>query len=144
MGGCCRWTWLVRPGDTPDEARIKTVITPFALFVAFFGVLIILANLQTSHQLTTVIAEIVIVLALLVFIGGVVSNIVSVGNLLDVLIVVVTLCICGVDLGNAAASWGFRSWAYVVLVLDVALIFKRDHLPRLLIPFVLVYLAALQ
>eukprot|EP00756_Hemistasia_phaeocysticola_P030075 Hpha_TRINITY_DN16272_c0_g1::TRINITY_DN16272_c0_g1_i3::g.12511::m.12511 len=38
----------------------------------------------------------------------------------------------------------FRSWAFVVLVLDMALVFKRYHLPSFIIPSVLVYQAALQ
>eukprot|EP00756_Hemistasia_phaeocysticola_P016061 Hpha_TRINITY_DN15454_c2_g1::TRINITY_DN15454_c2_g1_i14::g.176402::m.176402 len=55
-----------------------------------------------------------------------------------------TLGICAIDLGNATISYPLRAWAFVVLVLDVSLVFKRYHAPRYIIPFVLVYQAALQ
>eukprot|EP00756_Hemistasia_phaeocysticola_P026566 Hpha_TRINITY_DN16071_c3_g7::TRINITY_DN16071_c3_g7_i1::g.121013::m.121013 len=43
---------------------------------------------------------------------------------------------------TAAASSSFRAWAFVVLVLDIGLVFGRDYIPRFVIPLTLMYLAA--
>eukprot|EP00756_Hemistasia_phaeocysticola_P018393 Hpha_TRINITY_DN15590_c3_g5::TRINITY_DN15590_c3_g5_i1::g.106323::m.106323 len=76
--------------------------------------------------------------------GGVVSNAIPAGYLLDVVLMLGTVGICAMDLSTATASYPFRAWAFLVLVLDIALVFKRYHVPLLIIPFVLVYQAALE
>eukprot|EP00756_Hemistasia_phaeocysticola_P015068 Hpha_TRINITY_DN15384_c3_g1::TRINITY_DN15384_c3_g1_i6::g.88065::m.88065 len=144
MGGCCRWGWLVRQGDTPDEARIKTIGFPFVIFIFPVAVLLIGSNLVSTNQMVTVIGEAIIAFAMLLFMGGVVSNAIPAGYLLDVVLVVTTVGVCAMDLGTATMSSPFRLWALVVLALDISLVFKRYHMPLFIIPFVLVYLAALQ
>eukprot|EP00756_Hemistasia_phaeocysticola_P015067 Hpha_TRINITY_DN15384_c3_g1::TRINITY_DN15384_c3_g1_i5::g.88060::m.88060 len=144
MGGCCRWGWLVREGDTPDETKIKTLIFPFALFLFPFTGLVIYYALQSSHQMVNVTGTAVIAFVLVLFMGGVVSNAIPAGYLLDVVLVVTTVGVCAMDLGTATMSSPFRLWALVVLALDISLVFKRYHMPLFIIPFVLVYLAALQ
>eukprot|EP00756_Hemistasia_phaeocysticola_P015070 Hpha_TRINITY_DN15384_c3_g1::TRINITY_DN15384_c3_g1_i8::g.88071::m.88071 len=144
MGGCCRWGWLVRPGDTPDEARIKTLGFPFALFVFLFSVFLLAHQLLGVNQVVSNIGIGINAFAMLLFMAGVVSNAIPVGHLLDAALILGTLSICFQDLGNATRSSPFRNWTLVVLLLDIALVFKRYHMPRFIIPFVLMYLAALQ
>eukprot|EP00756_Hemistasia_phaeocysticola_P018385 Hpha_TRINITY_DN15590_c3_g1::TRINITY_DN15590_c3_g1_i15::g.106344::m.106344 len=144
MGGCCRWGWLVRQGDTPDEVRIKTIGFPFALLIFLIDVFLILVNLQTHNQIVAIIGVSINAFATLGFMGGVVSNAIPAGYLLDVVLVLMTVGICAQDVGNATILYPFRSWTHVVLVLDMALVFKRYHMPRFIIPFVLVYQVALQ
>eukprot|EP00756_Hemistasia_phaeocysticola_P015065 Hpha_TRINITY_DN15384_c3_g1::TRINITY_DN15384_c3_g1_i11::g.88073::m.88073 len=143
MGGCCRWGWLVRQGDTPDEARIKTIVFPFAIFEVVLHVGAILHVLRSTKQGVSLIAYCINTFGLLLFIGGVLWNAVPPGHLLDVLLLLCTLGLCTVDLANATRSWPFRSWSFVVLVLDGALVFKRYHMPYFIIPLVLVHQAAL-
>eukprot|EP00756_Hemistasia_phaeocysticola_P030078 Hpha_TRINITY_DN16272_c0_g1::TRINITY_DN16272_c0_g1_i8::g.12518::m.12518 len=144
MGGCCRWGWLVRQGDTPDEAKIKTILFPFTLVVFPVLVFLIFNELQSTNPMVYLIGDFIMTFAMLLFIGGVVSNAIPAGYLLDVLLVLCTVGICSLDLGNATTSSRWRSWAFVVLVLDGALVFKRNHMPLFIIPFVLVYQGALQ
>eukprot|EP00756_Hemistasia_phaeocysticola_P019571 Hpha_TRINITY_DN15670_c3_g5::TRINITY_DN15670_c3_g5_i1::g.100604::m.100604 len=144
MGECCRWGWLVRKGDTPDEARIKTLVFPVALFAFLVYLFVMFDTLRSTRQLVHVIGSSLIILATALFIGGVLSNVVPVGYILDAGIALITMGVCATDLGNATSSSPFRSWAFVVLFLDAALVFKRYHMPRFIIPFVLVYQVALQ
>eukprot|EP00756_Hemistasia_phaeocysticola_P032436 Hpha_TRINITY_DN16406_c3_g5::TRINITY_DN16406_c3_g5_i3::g.160182::m.160182 len=134
---------LVRQGDTPDEAKIKTIVLPFALFVFSANVFHIVIQINSTNQMMRVIGNGIIGLAMLLFMGGVVCNAIPPGYLLDGALVLTTVGIFAVDLGNATSSYPFRSWTFVVLALDIALAFKRLHPPLFIIPFVLVYQAAL-
>eukprot|EP00756_Hemistasia_phaeocysticola_P015079 Hpha_TRINITY_DN15384_c3_g4::TRINITY_DN15384_c3_g4_i1::g.88064::m.88064 len=118
MGGWCNWRWLVRHGDTPDEAKIKTAIFPFTLFI-FLVILCLISNqLQsTNPQMLSVVGYIIYCFSMLFFMGGVVTNAVRPGYLLDVWLVLCTVAMCALDLSEATLSWTFRSWAFVVLVL---------------------------
>eukprot|EP00756_Hemistasia_phaeocysticola_P015064 Hpha_TRINITY_DN15384_c3_g1::TRINITY_DN15384_c3_g1_i1::g.88057::m.88057 len=144
MGGCCRWGWLVRQGDTPDEIKIKTTFFPFALIVVLLPAVTIGYVLQDSNQMLYVIGNSCNAFAMLLFMGGVVSNAISASKLIDAVMVLCTVGICATDGAGAARSSPFRAWAYLVLVLDLALVFKRDHMSRFIIPFVVVYLAVVQ
>eukprot|EP00756_Hemistasia_phaeocysticola_P032167 Hpha_TRINITY_DN16395_c1_g3::TRINITY_DN16395_c1_g3_i1::g.60500::m.60500 len=118
MGG-----WLVRQGDTPEDARIKTLMFPFALFsfAAFSGAIFV----DTSGQTVKIIGFSIVVFSMLLFMVGVVSNKIPVGYLLDVVLELCTVAACAMDLSDATGSYPFRSWAFVVLLLDCALVFKR-------------------
>eukprot|EP00756_Hemistasia_phaeocysticola_P011421 Hpha_TRINITY_DN15119_c6_g3::TRINITY_DN15119_c6_g3_i1::g.126774::m.126774 len=140
----CRWDWLVRQGDTPDEARTKTTMFPFALCIVLFTAVLVVNGLLGTSQVVSVIGNGIGAIAFLQFIVGVVTNAVPVCYLMDVLILLCTLGICAVDLAQAATSWPYRAMTMMVLVLDMALVFKRYHMPRFIIPFVLVYQTALQ
>eukprot|EP00756_Hemistasia_phaeocysticola_P030077 Hpha_TRINITY_DN16272_c0_g1::TRINITY_DN16272_c0_g1_i6::g.12517::m.12517 len=142
MGGCCRWGWLVRQGDTPDEARIKTSVFPFTLALFLVVVFLVFNELQSTNPTVYLIGHFIFVFCSLLFMVGVVSNAIPAGFLLDTILLLYTAGICAQDLGNATKSSRWRSWAFVVLVLDMALVFKRYHMPLFMIPFVLVYLAA--
>eukprot|EP00756_Hemistasia_phaeocysticola_P029792 Hpha_TRINITY_DN16254_c2_g1::TRINITY_DN16254_c2_g1_i1::g.13844::m.13844 len=123
----CWRGWLVRPGDTPDDARIKTMFCPFALFAFLGTVFVIFATLQNTNQLILVIGMLFIGVAALVFIANVLVNALPVGYILDAALVSGSVGICLMDLANATVASTFRSWALVVLFLDVALVFKRNH-----------------
>eukprot|EP00756_Hemistasia_phaeocysticola_P019570 Hpha_TRINITY_DN15670_c3_g3::TRINITY_DN15670_c3_g3_i9::g.100617::m.100617 len=144
MGECCRWGWLVRQGDTRDEARIKTLGFPFAVLIFLFQLFVIFVTLQGTSQIVDVVGLSMTAFAMVLFIGGVTSNAIPAGYLLDAVLVLVTVGICAVDLGNATASYTFRAWAFVVLLLDISLVFNRDHMPHFIIAVVLVYQVALQ
>eukprot|EP00756_Hemistasia_phaeocysticola_P030085 Hpha_TRINITY_DN16272_c0_g9::TRINITY_DN16272_c0_g9_i1::g.12528::m.12528 len=144
MGGCCRWGWLVRQGDTPYEARIKTNVFPFVLFVFMVSVVVIVDYLTTTNQMMLVVGFSINAFATASFMGGAVSNVVPAGYLLDMFIAVAAVGVSAMDLGDATISSPFRAWALVVLLLDIALVFNRYHMPRFVIPFVLVCQAALQ
>eukprot|EP00756_Hemistasia_phaeocysticola_P011428 Hpha_TRINITY_DN15119_c6_g6::TRINITY_DN15119_c6_g6_i1::g.126778::m.126778 len=134
-----RLDWLVREGDTPDEARIRTLGFPFALlFVVLHGFLIV-ATLQGSHQLVRVVGYCINAYGLGQFTLGILTNVVRPGYLLDAGLFLVTLGVCAMDMGNAAVSSSFRSSMVIVLLLDDALVFKRDRLPIVIITIVLLY-----
>eukprot|EP00756_Hemistasia_phaeocysticola_P034361 Hpha_TRINITY_DN16517_c3_g2::TRINITY_DN16517_c3_g2_i13::g.133044::m.133044 len=140
----CKWDWVVRQGDTPDEAKIKTMVFPFAILLFLSCVFFIVYNLQSRNQTVTIMGSAIVTFAMLQFMGGVVSNAIPANYLLDVLLVLGAVGMCAMDLGQATRSYPFRSWAFTVLILDIALVFKRYHMPLFIIPFVLVYQAALQ
>eukprot|EP00756_Hemistasia_phaeocysticola_P019559 Hpha_TRINITY_DN15670_c3_g13::TRINITY_DN15670_c3_g13_i1::g.100619::m.100619 len=144
MGECCRWGWLVRQGDTPDDAKLKTILFPFTLFMFVVYMFLIVNQIQTSIIMLNVIGYAILTFSALQFMVGVVSNVIPVRYLFDVILVLSTVGICLQDLGTATTSYPMRPWAFVVLVLDGALVFNRYHIPRFIIPFVLVYQAALQ
>eukprot|EP00756_Hemistasia_phaeocysticola_P019279 Hpha_TRINITY_DN15648_c2_g2::TRINITY_DN15648_c2_g2_i1::g.99758::m.99758 len=144
MGGCCRWDWLVRPGDTPDEVRIKTLVFPFALIMLLAVSFIAINRLLSHNQMVAVIGNAVVAGSFLLFTVGVLSNMIRAGHLLDMSLAGITLGICAMDLSNATMSYSFRSWTVMVVFLDIALVFKRFHMPHFIIPSVVVYLAALQ
>eukprot|EP00756_Hemistasia_phaeocysticola_P019282 Hpha_TRINITY_DN15648_c2_g4::TRINITY_DN15648_c2_g4_i1::g.99760::m.99760 len=144
MAPCCRWGWWVRQGDTPDEARTKTMLFPFALFMLLFCVFNIIIAALTINQIVNMIGQSVAIFSLALFLVGVLTNAIPVTILADMLLVFATVAICVMDLGGVTRNSPFRSWALVVLALDCCLVFKRFHIPRFIIPFVLVYQAALQ
>eukprot|EP00756_Hemistasia_phaeocysticola_P011418 Hpha_TRINITY_DN15119_c6_g2::TRINITY_DN15119_c6_g2_i1::g.126772::m.126772 len=139
MSKCCRWAWLVRAGDSKDEARIKTVMFPFALFIFLYSVFDLIQTIQGSGMMMYVLGDGLNCLGSGFFMAGVASGAARAGGLLDVFLVLCTVGICLLDFGNFTRSNPFRSWAFIVLVLDCALVFKRDHLPGLIILFVLLY-----
>eukprot|EP00756_Hemistasia_phaeocysticola_P026888 Hpha_TRINITY_DN16088_c7_g2::TRINITY_DN16088_c7_g2_i3::g.121594::m.121594 len=147
MPRCCRWDWLVRPGDTLDEGRIKTLMFPFALFLFLFAAGDILFTYLGEHigeVMTRIIGIACIMFANALFLAGVLPNVVSAPYLLDAWLVISTAGLCAVDLGDAALSSGFRSWTLIVLLLDCALLFKREHIARCIIIFVLFYYTIVQ
>eukprot|EP00756_Hemistasia_phaeocysticola_P019566 Hpha_TRINITY_DN15670_c3_g3::TRINITY_DN15670_c3_g3_i3::g.100603::m.100603 len=129
MGECCRWGWLVRQGDTRDEARIKTLGFPFAVLIFLFQLFVIFVTLQGTSQIVDVVGLSMTAFAMVLFIGGVTSNAIPAGYLLDVMLILFSVGLCVMDLGTATRSSSWRSWAFVVLVLDGALVFKRYHMP---------------
>eukprot|EP00756_Hemistasia_phaeocysticola_P022935 Hpha_TRINITY_DN15864_c4_g7::TRINITY_DN15864_c4_g7_i1::g.192095::m.192095 len=128
--------WLVREGDTPDEARIRTLGFPFALIFVILHVFLIVATLGGSGQLVRVVGYCINTYGLGQFTLGVLTNAARPGYLLDAGLSLCTLGVCAMDMGNAAVSSSFRSSTIVVLLLDDALVFKRDRLPIVIITIV--------
>eukprot|EP00756_Hemistasia_phaeocysticola_P045963 Hpha_TRINITY_DN1971_c0_g1::TRINITY_DN1971_c0_g1_i1::g.31151::m.31151 len=139
---CCRWDWLVREGDTKEEARMRVVLFPFALVASIFASLALYMDTRTSSQFINIIGLGVCVLALLHAMAGMASNLISVGTIVDIVLLVSTVGICACDLANATRSFGFRAWALVILLLDIVLVFKRDHTAPFIVSFALVYIIA--
>eukprot|EP00756_Hemistasia_phaeocysticola_P031950 Hpha_TRINITY_DN16384_c3_g3::TRINITY_DN16384_c3_g3_i1::g.62946::m.62946 len=133
MGRCCGFGWLVRHEDTRDEARIKTMVFPFAIFVGVFNASVVAHRLLFENQMMTVVGSSIVTFSMLLFMGGAVTNAIPVGSLLDVVLFVCTCGLCVLDLGDATRSSPFRAWALAVLILDSALVFKRYHVPIFII-----------
>eukprot|EP00756_Hemistasia_phaeocysticola_P023196 Hpha_TRINITY_DN15877_c2_g1::TRINITY_DN15877_c2_g1_i1::g.189828::m.189828 len=144
MVKCCRWGWLVREGDTESEARIKTIMFPFTLALLALHVFLISQELTGTNQLINLIGNAIEAIAGVFFMGGVLSNVIRVGYLLDMLLVLGAVGIMFMDIGDATRSYPFRAWTLCVLSLDCALIFQRDHIPRYIITLVLLQNVAVQ
>eukprot|EP00756_Hemistasia_phaeocysticola_P032165 Hpha_TRINITY_DN16395_c1_g2::TRINITY_DN16395_c1_g2_i7::g.60523::m.60523 len=145
MLGCPSCAWLVRPGDTITEARIKTLMMPGILPLFLFNVFLIVQTLHTTNQMVNIVGYSIGAVNCAVLMGGLVLNAAPAGYLLDVWLVLATVAICFRDLGNATASSPFRMWPYVVILLDIALVFNRPNsLYRFTITVVLVYQVFLQ
>eukprot|EP00756_Hemistasia_phaeocysticola_P026899 Hpha_TRINITY_DN16088_c7_g9::TRINITY_DN16088_c7_g9_i2::g.121599::m.121599 len=136
-------SWLIRVGDTPDEARIKTLGFPFAIFIFLVSLVTIAIQLKYDNQLVVIVGMCFNASAMAIFMAGVVSNLVPAGYLMDVWLALCTVGILANDLGSATISSAFRSWTFVVLLLDCALIFNRDRMIRPMITFILMYMAAM-
>eukprot|EP00756_Hemistasia_phaeocysticola_P030976 Hpha_TRINITY_DN16323_c2_g1::TRINITY_DN16323_c2_g1_i1::g.60780::m.60780 len=139
---CCNWFLglLVQDSDTVEEVRIKRRLFPVCMVLCVFASWGVLHGVQGSLFMHMVGASIC-VLGTIVFMAGVVFNAAPAGYLVDAMLAFETVGLCLMDLHTAAVSRSFRSWSYVVLVLDIALVFNRNHLPRFVLPLVLVYLA---
>eukprot|EP00756_Hemistasia_phaeocysticola_P030731 Hpha_TRINITY_DN16308_c2_g1::TRINITY_DN16308_c2_g1_i1::g.58710::m.58710 len=139
MWDYCRWNWLVREGDTPAEARIRTLGFPLALFVMPFHVYFIVNTVLGTNQWVRVLGYATSALGIGQFLVGIVTNVVRPGYLMDGGMVCMTLGLLAVDLGLATLSTLFRAASLVVLMLDDALVFERDHMAPLLIGILIVY-----
>eukprot|EP00756_Hemistasia_phaeocysticola_P018390 Hpha_TRINITY_DN15590_c3_g1::TRINITY_DN15590_c3_g1_i9::g.106325::m.106325 len=104
MGGCCRWGWLVRQGDTPDEARIKTTGFPSAMFIFLVNIFLLVQQRQANNVMMAVLGSAISAGACILFIGNVVSNAIPAGKVLDVVLMLCTFGLCAMDLGNATRS----------------------------------------
>eukprot|EP00756_Hemistasia_phaeocysticola_P043246 Hpha_TRINITY_DN17016_c12_g3::TRINITY_DN17016_c12_g3_i1::g.166782::m.166782 len=144
MGGCCSLAWLVRRGDTPDDARIKTTTFPWAALILVFCLyrLVVFRNKDTQN--VVVIGTCFLGLGSILVLAGFSTNALRPGYFLDTLLAVCTLGVCAQDLGQAARSSTFRAWPSIVLLLDACLVFKRDHMLYFILPFMLIYNILLQ
>eukprot|EP00756_Hemistasia_phaeocysticola_P011682 Hpha_TRINITY_DN15136_c3_g8::TRINITY_DN15136_c3_g8_i1::g.129012::m.129012 len=130
---------LVRPHDTHEDVQIKKHAFPVCAFL--FLLCGVNALLGSDESYTYKLGFALCAFGPGVFIVGVALNLGRVGVLLDAVLVVNTLGVCVLDLAAAAMSF-FRPWCFVVLILDAALVFNRNHIPPLVIPLLLVYFAA--
>eukprot|EP00756_Hemistasia_phaeocysticola_P032431 Hpha_TRINITY_DN16406_c3_g3::TRINITY_DN16406_c3_g3_i1::g.160168::m.160168 len=110
MGGCCRWDWLVRKGDTKEEARIKTTIFPFAAGLLIFLVFSFFNALMTYRQYVSVIGICCVGFGSFVFLVGVLFNAVPPGYLLDAWLGLSVVGLCCIDLCQVTRSSSFRAW----------------------------------
>eukprot|EP00756_Hemistasia_phaeocysticola_P011671 Hpha_TRINITY_DN15136_c3_g1::TRINITY_DN15136_c3_g1_i1::g.129001::m.129001 len=147
MGGVCNsmLDMLVREGDTAQEIQIKKLGFPVSLFLFFFAAIAVPFSLEISMYMSA-LGRGLCAVGPAVFLAGVMLNIRynigDVGKFVDAFLLINTLGLCVMDLGYAATSFPFRPWSYVVLALDAALVFDRQYIPLIVIPFTLVYIAA--
>eukprot|EP00756_Hemistasia_phaeocysticola_P017892 Hpha_TRINITY_DN15561_c3_g4::TRINITY_DN15561_c3_g4_i1::g.108893::m.108893 len=142
--GARLWRCLLREGDTPDEKKIKLLGFPFALVLCPMAVFYVFAVLEGTKQNVLVIGTSISAVCTALFMAGLALNFCRPGFLLDVVLSGCVLAVLFLDLGHASSSWAFRGWTFIVLVLDCALVFKRDHLSRYIITAVLLHITALE
>eukprot|EP00756_Hemistasia_phaeocysticola_P012926 Hpha_TRINITY_DN15236_c6_g4::TRINITY_DN15236_c6_g4_i2::g.65466::m.65466 len=137
---CCEWRWLVRETDTKEEARIKTRMFPFAVALTAFNVMALILTYRVTGQNISAIGLSLTSVGMLMFAIGAATNAAPVGSLLDVMLVMWSVGLCLNDLGGISISYHFRVVAVIIICLDVALVFKRDHMPPLIITLMSIYL----
>eukprot|EP00756_Hemistasia_phaeocysticola_P011412 Hpha_TRINITY_DN15119_c3_g1::TRINITY_DN15119_c3_g1_i2::g.126766::m.126766 len=140
----CHFSWLVRPWDTKDEAKIKTMVFPFALVAFLHHVFEIFLVVLTTGQTVSLLGQLIMSAGFLFFLLGAFTNVMRAGITLDITLGLCTLGTCMVDLGAATISSTFRASVFVVLLLDAILVFKRDHMSYLVIGFVLLYMTVME
>eukprot|EP00756_Hemistasia_phaeocysticola_P033675 Hpha_TRINITY_DN16476_c5_g2::TRINITY_DN16476_c5_g2_i1::g.160566::m.160566 len=128
---------LVREGDTLEDAHIKEVGFPIILTMLIFGLTAIPFYLPALMIVTGII---ICCVAMAIFVVGVLFNLVRPRYLVDVLLMMLTLGLWCMDVYNAALSQSWRSWAFIVLLLDLSLVFGRPRMPYLIIPSTIIYL----
>eukprot|EP00756_Hemistasia_phaeocysticola_P044068 Hpha_TRINITY_DN17649_c0_g1::TRINITY_DN17649_c0_g1_i1::g.158824::m.158824 len=139
--GCCQWCsdLFVRPHDSPENVWIKRSILPallFTLFIETFFTSLAFANydyLAGSGMFLPWMSS-------LIFLFIAKTGALSLGFALDQLIL---LHVVGILIGDfaLAATASARGWALVVILVDVALFYERNHLTNLIVAFTVVYLA---
>eukprot|EP00756_Hemistasia_phaeocysticola_P031624 Hpha_TRINITY_DN16363_c4_g1::TRINITY_DN16363_c4_g1_i1::g.60008::m.60008 len=138
------WRWLaevyVRKDDSAEEKNIKRFLTPVALLL--FTLAIIIGIHWFNRGFWWYCTGLGIGLAGLgTYIVGAGCGVLSAGTSADIMLLLTTVCACFLDAGSATMSKP-RNWSLTILVLDAALILNRVNVPRLVIPFVVAYLAA--
>eukprot|EP00756_Hemistasia_phaeocysticola_P035717 Hpha_TRINITY_DN16601_c1_g4::TRINITY_DN16601_c1_g4_i1::g.180356::m.180356 len=137
---CCRWGWLVRSRDTPDEARMKQMGFPFAMSVFLLSAAILVwSAFEPEQQMFFVVGVSICACTAIIFMVGVSTNFIPVAYLVDQALLLCVVACCLLDIANAAVQGEFRSWALFILALDGALVFRRDHMLRFIIPIVLLH-----
>eukprot|EP00756_Hemistasia_phaeocysticola_P030987 Hpha_TRINITY_DN16323_c4_g1::TRINITY_DN16323_c4_g1_i4::g.60800::m.60800 len=133
---CCRL--LERQGDSTEDVHIKKVATPVCVFLVLFASVAATASVSTL----AVLSNLMIVIPCGLFVLNAFLNLVTARHMADGLLLCCAVALCSKDLVNAAVGSSFRSWSFIVLLLDAALIFNRNLIPPIVIPFTLVYVAA--
>eukprot|EP00756_Hemistasia_phaeocysticola_P031727 Hpha_TRINITY_DN16371_c6_g5::TRINITY_DN16371_c6_g5_i1::g.58557::m.58557 len=137
-----RCKWFVRAGDTRDDVRIKTMLFPFSILSVLFCIPYIFDAVQRTRQWIDVIGISIGTAGCCVLIAGVMTNAVKLIYVVDTFLVACTVGILLHDLGEVTRSFPFRAWTILIVMLDVACVFKRDSVTRFAVPVILVYNAA--
>eukprot|EP00756_Hemistasia_phaeocysticola_P024631 Hpha_TRINITY_DN15959_c2_g14::TRINITY_DN15959_c2_g14_i1::g.70622::m.70622 len=143
---CEKWFGLgclVRETDSKEEAHIKRFMLPVLLFALVFSLIRIGVVKQGTNQMTEVLGLSIQSVSFGIFIIGVLCNAAPAGVLLDGTLGAFTVAMCLIDICMATRSSEFRPWVFIVLVLDAALVFQRDHLSRFILPLVFVHTTVL-
>eukprot|EP00756_Hemistasia_phaeocysticola_P038317 Hpha_TRINITY_DN16752_c0_g1::TRINITY_DN16752_c0_g1_i1::g.77997::m.77997 len=139
--GCFQWM-IGRDNDTEEERSMRKSILPPALFVMLFSFASALKAL-VSTKLMLALGVIIVCVSTAIPVCSICTSCrTSVRYLVDVFLVCSAVGICIVDWASSAYSTSFRPWAYVVLLLDVSLVYSRDHIQPFIITFLLLYLTA--
>eukprot|EP00756_Hemistasia_phaeocysticola_P020116 Hpha_TRINITY_DN15702_c1_g2::TRINITY_DN15702_c1_g2_i1::g.37885::m.37885 len=140
----CSFQWLVREGDSAEDARARTLLFPFCIVISVVLILSIITTLRDTMQLVRVMGLAIIVFGAFAYIAGITSNTFSVFNLLDMFLILCAVGICLLDLAEATISSPNRGWTYAVLVLDGGLMFNHEHVPKYVIPALIAYITAVE
>eukprot|EP00756_Hemistasia_phaeocysticola_P012527 Hpha_TRINITY_DN15204_c8_g7::TRINITY_DN15204_c8_g7_i1::g.67451::m.67451 len=136
----CFCGWLIREGDTVTEARIKTTLFPF------ISIVLTLCSVWTVKEIEVPVFQIIgtstLLLASVLFLVGVATNLVRVGYLVDMFLFLGFLAVWALDIADVSTLSPYRTWVVAILGMDIALVFQRDHVLHFAIPGTLLYLAA--
>eukprot|EP00756_Hemistasia_phaeocysticola_P049508 Hpha_TRINITY_DN24000_c0_g1::TRINITY_DN24000_c0_g1_i1::g.130398::m.130398 len=131
---------FVRPTDSPEQVRLKRFMTPPCLLFTPLGIAVFLQDLSSGVvSLSIASAMHILSPALLLFSGA--TNLVTMGNMLDITLLVSATAVLISDLHDAS-TLSLRGWPFITLTLDVSLFVGRHHVPRSLIFMTLLYVAA--
>eukprot|EP00756_Hemistasia_phaeocysticola_P026175 Hpha_TRINITY_DN16046_c4_g1::TRINITY_DN16046_c4_g1_i1::g.117947::m.117947 len=136
MGGWCRWDWLVREGDTHQEARMKKLVFTLCLYLVFFNLSAVYVLVNTTEQNLYLIGLSLTICATILMVVGIARNM---PNFIDTSLALWTVGLCINDLAAVTRAFSFRNWTITVLLLDIALLFKRDTITRFILVCVVVY-----
>eukprot|EP00756_Hemistasia_phaeocysticola_P065261 Hpha_TRINITY_DN8431_c0_g1::TRINITY_DN8431_c0_g1_i1::g.34532::m.34532 len=125
--------------DPPEDARGKRIMGPVAIFVVAISAFSI-PRYTVLEDYTLTFAYGLFLAVSMFYLVSTTWGVVSFGMGLDVWMFGSLVGTLLLDL-NSVADAKERPWPLLVLVLDVALVFDRPHLPRCAIPTMLVYLA---
>eukprot|EP00756_Hemistasia_phaeocysticola_P030981 Hpha_TRINITY_DN16323_c2_g5::TRINITY_DN16323_c2_g5_i1::g.60792::m.60792 len=133
MGVCVRWT--MHHSDTPEDAHTKRVMVPIAMFVMGFSALLACMN---YHRPAFVLSMIIQMGAASIFcirscLGKCVRTSIDISILMGLIATVLA------DL-TQAAEIRERAWTFIVLLLDLALVFNTPRTVPLVIFLTLGYL----
>eukprot|EP00756_Hemistasia_phaeocysticola_P019706 Hpha_TRINITY_DN15679_c0_g1::TRINITY_DN15679_c0_g1_i1::g.97360::m.97360 len=132
---------LVREGDSVEVVHAKQMLFPICVFLITFSLPVLAFNISGTNFIALIGTAITIVGCAL-FIGGARFSTIPLHNLITMLLVMTAITFVLLDMNAAATSSTFRSWVFIILVLDGALVFKRRQIPGVLIPCTVAYLAA--
>eukprot|EP00756_Hemistasia_phaeocysticola_P011409 Hpha_TRINITY_DN15119_c1_g1::TRINITY_DN15119_c1_g1_i1::g.126760::m.126760 len=130
-------------GGTKEDIVIKRKMVPLIAIVLPVHLVYTWTSLSSGYPILQSFANIMGAVGDLSFILNAIFRLAPIGYSLDVYLVLVTFSCIAADMAQAARSWDFRSWTFVIILLDGSLVFGRDHLPRFIIPVLLIYMSAL-
>eukprot|EP00756_Hemistasia_phaeocysticola_P030127 Hpha_TRINITY_DN16274_c5_g3::TRINITY_DN16274_c5_g3_i1::g.15823::m.15823 len=137
----CLMHYLVRPGDSPEDAQIKRTVSPVAMLFGLFCMGVAVVHLRGSKLMAALGAAVAGVSGL-GFSVGALLDLFPTRFMLDALLLGNLVGVVLLDMENAAVSATFRALGMTIILLDVALVFNRDHIPYIVLPVALCWLAA--
>eukprot|EP00756_Hemistasia_phaeocysticola_P016337 Hpha_TRINITY_DN15469_c4_g2::TRINITY_DN15469_c4_g2_i1::g.174571::m.174571 len=130
-------SWMMRKDDTPQAVQIKRLTAPIVNSVLVVcGVLFMRGG---SESMVWSVALGTAAMASLTFIIGSVMGF-NAGRVLDVTLFIYVVSIMLAD-SSLEAALDTGTWQLVVLVLDAALVFERQHIVQVTIPMMVCYIA---
>eukprot|EP00756_Hemistasia_phaeocysticola_P012908 Hpha_TRINITY_DN15236_c2_g1::TRINITY_DN15236_c2_g1_i1::g.65441::m.65441 len=129
-------SWLIKEGDTPQARQVKMLVAPITNTVL---VLLCFMMFMITTTNWSRVALGFAILASLTFIVGSLMGLDS-GRVVDSMLLLYVVGIMMSDFLNAAGMY-YRVWGFVVLVLDVALVFERHHITTITLPITICYFA---
>eukprot|EP00756_Hemistasia_phaeocysticola_P011411 Hpha_TRINITY_DN15119_c3_g1::TRINITY_DN15119_c3_g1_i1::g.126763::m.126763 len=123
-----RWSaWIMRESDTPKDGHIKRTLTPPVMLLLFFALIMLVVALTARDQnvLLWIAGTGVIITGFIQFlVSGCLAM--NMSTSVDVLIVLCTLGVLGVDMVHASNSFT-RHIGLIILLLDTALVLNTPR-----------------